>query len=143
MTASGELPTPNQSYKILLVDDDENLLFAANALLVTKGYDVHIAKTGAEAIRISKRKKFHLAIIDINLPDMSGVDLLKLFKVSCPGMRKVIMTGFATKDNAIRAVNYGADLFLTKPVDLNDFTKAIEDQLEKQLDGRRGPSLAK
>jgi ActR/RegA family two-component response regulator len=56
-------------------------------------------------------------------------------------MRKVIMTGYATKENAIRAVNYGADLFLTKPVDLNEFTRAIEEQLQKQLEAHKRPPI--
>ncbi len=119
------------------MDDDENILWAVNALLSMKGYDVDVSKTATDALKKAAAKTYNLAIIDIKLPDMNGVTLLGKLRVSQPHMRKIIMTGFATKDNAIKALNYGADMFLTKPVDLNQFVSAIEDQLEKQSGQQR------
>ena len=124
---------PNkENKKILVVDDDENIVWAVNALLTMKGYEVDLSKTGADAISKSKDKLYDLAIIDIKLPDMDGIALLNIFKDGFPQMRKIIMTGHATKDNAINALNQGADFFLTKPVRLQEFMDVIVTQLQKK-----------
>ncbi len=102
-----------------------------------KGYEVDLSKTGADAINKSKNKIYNLAIIDINLPDMDGITLLGILKDSFPKMRKIIMTGYATKDNAIGALNKGADFFLTKPVNLQEFVNVIETQLKKQHEAQK------
>ncbi len=135
--------TTKKDEKILLVEDDDDVVWAVNALLTMKGYDIDISKTGLDAMRKTKRKVYNLAIIDIKLPDMDGVELLKKFEESFPVMRKIIMTGHATKDNAIQALNCGADLFLTKPVNLQEFVGAVESQFRKLEEESKSPSPQK
>ncbi len=121
---------------ILIIDDDEDVLDTFGALLSDKGYSVSTARTGAEAVDESRHRLFSLALIDVILPDMEGVELLTKLADSFPKMRKVIVTGNATLDNAVRSVNLGADAYLVKPVAPEELMRVIEEQLEKQREER-------
>jgi len=121
---------------ILIIDDDEDILKTSTAILSGKGYLTEMAKTGAEAIKKSKAKIFNLALIDIVLPDMHGTKLLIKLKETVPKMRKIIITGHATLDNAIEALNLGADAYIMKPIDPQGLMKVIEEQLRKQREDR-------
>ena len=123
------LPSTN----ILLVDDDRDSLDTFETLLSDKGYSVETAQTGAQAIEKSQKKKFDLALIDITLPDIEGTNLLKTLSATSE-MRKVIITGNATLDNAVDSVNLGADAYLIKPVEPENLLKVIEEQLREKLD---------
>ncbi|MDI9644649.1 MAG: response regulator [Candidatus Verstraetearchaeota archaeon] len=118
--------------RILVVDDDEDILETMKFLLEKKGYVVDVAKSGAEAIKKSESTIYNLALLDVVLPDMEGTQLLVKLKPSTPKMRKIMVTGHASLDNAVRAVNMGADGYLIKPVSPPDLLKMIEEQLKRQ-----------
>jgi ActR/RegA family two-component response regulator len=117
--------------KILIVDDDLDLLDSYSIILSSK-YDVTLAKNGVEAINFSRKIHFNVALIDMVLADISGVELLKQLKSGFPKLRKIIITGHAALDNAISALNLGADAFMIKPVLPEALLKAIDDQLMGQ-----------
>jgi len=71
-------------------------------------------------------------LIDIRLPDMEGIELLTKFRETTPRMRKVIVTGYPTLQNAVDAVNKGADAYIVKPFDVEKVLKTIQEQLSKQ-----------
>lgn len=100
--------------------------------LLSEDYEVDTASTGAEAIKKSHEKYFNVALIDIVLPDMDGVSLIKGLKEGVPRLRKVLITGHASLDNAVRALNLGADAYMIKPVHSRDLLKAVKEQLIKQ-----------
>jgi len=122
----------NRNARILAVDDDENIRKVIVAILEDEGYTVESVGTAKEAIEKSKRKFYNLALIDIRLPDMEGIELLTKFKETTPRMRKVIMTGYPTLQNAVDAVNKGADAYIVKPFDVRKVLKTIQEQLTKQ-----------
>lgn len=117
---------------ILIVDDDEIIRRTLAMILEEKGYSVDTAKTGEEAIQKSRTNFYNLALIDIRLPDMSGTRLLTEMKDTLPRMVKIIMTGYPTLENAIEAVNRGADGYVIKPVNIDELLKKIEEHLERQ-----------
>ncbi|MCH8022930.1 MAG: response regulator, partial [Thaumarchaeota archaeon] len=121
------------STNILLIDDDIDSLTTFETLLSNKGYSVETAETGAQALEKSRKKKFDLALIDITLPDMEGTKLLNTLSSSSE-MRKIIITGKGTFDNAVDALNLGADAYLMKPVNPVNLLKVIEEQLQEKLD---------
>lgn len=121
------------STNILLIDDDRDSLTTFETLLSNKGYSVETAETGTQALEKSRKKKFDLALIDITLPDMEGTKLLNTLS-SCSEMRRIIITGKATFDNAVDALNLGADAYLMKPVNPENLLKVIEEQLQEKLD---------
>jgi DNA-binding NtrC family response regulator len=122
----------SRNARILVVDDDENIRKVVIAILEDEGYTVESVGTAKEAIEKTKRKFYNIALIDIRLPDMEGIELLTKIRDTTPRMRKVIVTGYPTLQNAVEAVNKGADAYIVKPFDVKKVLKTIEDQLNKQ-----------
>ncbi len=122
----------NRNARILAVDDDENIRKVIVAILEDEGYIVESVGTAKEAIEKSKKKLYNLALIDIRLPDMEGIALLTKFRETTPRMRKVIVTGYPTLQNAVDAVNKGADAYIIKPFDVKKVLKTIQEQLSQQ-----------
>jgi DNA-binding NtrC family response regulator len=121
---------------IIIIEDDENLSRELNEFLTEEGYSVKPVFTGKDALSTSKKHRFHLAIIDLRLPDMNGTSLLDKLPEGTPPIKKVILTGYPDMDSAIRAVNLGADVYLVKPVDPNRLLKVVKKQLEKMDEER-------
>lgn len=122
----------DSSAKILIVDDDENIRKVLMAILEDKGYNMEAVGTAREAIKKTDKKFYNLALIDIRLPDMEGIDLLVKIRDTTPRMRKIIITGYPTLQNAVDAVNRGADAYITKPFDVERVLSTISEQLRKQ-----------
>jgi len=121
-----------ENARILIVDDDENIRKVLTTILEDEGYIIESVDTAKKAIERTKRKSYNLALIDIRLPDMEGIELLTRMKDTTPKMRKIIITGYPTIQNAMEAVNRGADVYILKPFDMEKVLRTIEDQLEKQ-----------
>ncbi len=117
---------------ILIVEDDTNIRETLNTILQQKGYNTDTAKNGQEAIQKSKAKFFNLALLDIKLPDMEGTKLLTTMHGSLPKMMKIMITGYPSLENAMEALNQGADAYIIKPVKPEKLLELIEEKLEKQ-----------
>ncbi len=122
---------------ILVVDDDETIRKVLAAILEEKGYIVDTAESGREAIELSKENFYNLALIDIRLPDIEGTRLLKALKETTPKMVKIIVTGYPSLNNAIEAVNRGADAYILKPFDIETLLKTIRQHLRNQRKARK------
>lgn len=127
----------DKTVRILIVDDDENIRKVLLAILEDKGYTVESVGTAREAVEKSKRKFYNLALIDIRLPDMEGIELLTKMRDTTPKMRKVIITGYPTLQNAVDAVNKGADAYIVKPFDVEKVLNTIDHQLRKQQEEKK------
>ena len=123
--------------RILVVDDDESIRTVFKINLEERGYFVETAETGEEALAKTKAEFYNLALIDIRLPDMEGTELLIAIGKSVPEMVKLIVTGFPTLQNAVEAVNMGADGYVLKPVDMDGLLSLIEELLERQREEKR------
>ena len=117
---------------ILIVDDSEDILETLRAILDEKGYDVDTAESGGEAIEKSRKNFYNLALLDIRLPDMEGTQLLTGMKETRPKMVKIMITGYASLENAAEALNLGADAYITKPVNPENLLKVIDEKLMAQ-----------
>ena len=115
--------------RILVVDDDESIRNAVKAILEDEGYIVDLAATGMEAIKRTEETAYNVALLDIRLPDMEGVELLKLMKDAVPRTRKIMVTGYPSMQNAVAALNKNADVYLIKPVDLEKLLNTVKEQL--------------
>ena len=118
--------------RILIVDDDENIRKVLVAILEDKGYNIEAVGTAKEAIKKTQSKLFNVALIDIRLPDMEGITLLTKIRDATPRTRKIIITGYPTLQNAVDAVNKGADAYIMKPFDVERVLTTISEQLKKQ-----------
>jgi len=118
--------------RILVVDDDENIRNTMKTILEDEGYIVDLAATGSEAIQKTKKTAYNIALLDIRLPDMEGVELLKLIKDTVPRTRKIMVTGYPSMQNAIAALNKNADAYLIKPIDIENLLNTVKEQLQLQ-----------
>jgi len=96
------------------------------------GYLVDTARDASEAVEKSKTSVFNLVLLDIRLPDMEGTKLLTRMKEARPEMSTMILTGYPTLQNAVEAVNNGADAYLMKPVRMKDLLEVVREKLKKQ-----------
>jgi len=118
--------------RILVIDDDESIRKTMAAVLENDGYVVDTAENGKEAIEKSNTKFYNLAFIDIRLPDIEGTKLLTAMKETTPKMVKIILTGYPSLQNAIEAVNRGADGYVLKPINMDNLLNTIREHLKKQ-----------
>jgi len=122
---------------ILIVDDDKAILKSLKAILQLEGYSVDTAETGSEAIEKSKARFYNLALLDIKLPDMEGTELLTKMQRTIPRMMKIMVTGHANLENAVKALNLGADAYIVKPVNPQKLLKVVEEKLEEQEEAEK------
>jgi len=102
--------------RILVVEDDESLRRVTQAQLERAGYEADAAVDVSQALEILHRQPHHLVITDLNLPDQSGMDLLKNIRAEFPDTAVVIVTAYATIETAVEAIKCGAYDYITKPV---------------------------
>jgi DNA-binding NtrC family response regulator len=118
---------------VLIIDDDELTCKALQKLLERRGYEIEVAHSGKEGIEKALQKHHNVALIDIVLPDMGGIDLLRQLKEIDPVMSNRMVTGKATVDNAVEALNLGADAFIRKPFKPDELLITVEDKAAKQV----------
>ncbi len=113
--------------KVLVADDDQGLrLSVKSALSSTNRFQVEEAFDGINAIEKFKAGSFDIAILDVDMPRLNGLEVLKLIKEHNPGTVVIVMTAFATIDHAVQAVKDGAYNFLSKPVQSEDLIALID-----------------
>jgi DNA-binding NtrC family response regulator len=122
---------------ILIVDDNEGILETLSAILEEKGYRADTAKNGREAIEKSKINFYNVALLDIRLPDIEGTKLLTKIEETSPRMVKIMITGYASLENAVEALNLGADAYIMKPVDPENLLKVINEKMKEQREAEK------
>ncbi|MBN1935782.1 MAG: response regulator, partial [Anaerolineae bacterium] len=126
MNTSDEVP------HILVVDDDASTRRTLTLIFEKNGYQVSTAASGQEALEKAARQPVDLALLDLRLPDIEGVELLVPFRRLYPDIALVLATGYASLETAIRALNEGADVYVTKPLDVDAVLAKVQDLLERQ-----------
>ncbi|MBN1488148.1 MAG: response regulator [Anaerolineae bacterium] len=118
--------------KILIVDDDENLRKTLADILQFKGYTPIAIGTGAKALEIIEDAKPVVALLDLRLEDMSGLDVVREIKNRQPDTECIVLTGYASQSSAIEAINLGAYSYVQKPYDLDQLLLTIRRAIEKR-----------
>jgi len=118
--------------KILIADDENLILYSLSSLLHGTQAEVKTVKNGIEALREIGSHFYDLCFLDINLPDLSGMDVMKTIKEVSPATKIIIMTGSEPDDTTMRFIQENASLFLSKPFDLD----LVKGSVEKILQGR-------
>lgn len=116
-------------YKILIVDDEVNILMSLEYLLRKKGYEVFIARNGAEALRIAREETPDLVLLDIMMPDVDGYEVCTRLKANEAAPRVIFLTAKSKKSDIEKGYEVGADLYLLKPFSTRELTKEIEQLL--------------
>lgn len=122
---------------ILIIDDDPSLRKTLTDILRVKGYEPLAAGDGTAGLALLRENDVKVALVDLGLPDASGIDVLSLVKSARPDTEAIILTGNATLDSAIEATNRGAFSYLLKPYDIDQLLTQIRRALDKQRSGER------
>lgn len=116
---------------ILIVDDDNVILESLRTILQAEGYYVDIAETGRKAIEQSKACFYHLAVLNVLLPDMKGTELLIKLQENFPEMIKIMFSGLPL-EKAEEFLKLGATAFIVKPIDPSKLLRVIKEKLKEQ-----------
>ena len=117
---------------ILIVDDDVGTCRTLTLIFGKKGYETETAGTEREAIDKAQGSFFNLVLLDIWLPDTDGMALIPIMKEIHPDIAATMITGRASLDTAVQAMNEGASAYITKPFDMNRVLATVRQALEKQ-----------
>jgi DNA-binding NtrC family response regulator len=119
--------------KILVVDDDTVVLKAVTQILQREGYPVVAIDDAVEGLTAAKDPSIDVAVLDINMPNLSGMDLLKAIKAERPDVEVIMMTAYATVETAVEAVKAGAYDYLTKPFEnIDDLSLTVGKAAERK-----------
>ena len=101
--------------RVLVVDDEPAMRESLGAWLIEDGYRVATAESGADAIDLAREHEFAVCFIDLKMPGMNGIETMREIRKLRPGTGVVIITAYATVDNAVAAMKQGAEDYLVKP----------------------------
>ncbi|MEK9628681.1 MAG: UDP-3-O-acyl-N-acetylglucosamine deacetylase [Nitrospinota bacterium] len=118
--------------RILIVDDEKNIVSSLTGILSDEGYDVSMTGDGVEALELIQKDPPDLVLLDIWLPGMDGIEVLKTLKTYNPGVEVLIMSGHGTIDTAVKATKLGAQDFIEKPFSLDRITESIQNVLQEK-----------
>lgn len=122
--------------RILVIDDDKSILRAFTRILQKNGYEVDIAETGKEALDKAETGCYDLSLIDVRLPDMDGTDLLSKMQKTMVETVKIMITGFPSLENGVKALDEGADAYLVKPVKPEELLTLIKEKLKNKEENK-------
>ncbi len=118
--------------RILIVDDEKNIVSSLTGILTDEGYDVSMTGDGLEALEIIQMDPPDLVLLDIWLPGMDGIEVLKTVKTYYPEIEVLIMSGHGTIETAVKATKLGAQDFIEKPFSLDRITQSIAEVLKNK-----------
>ncbi len=123
----------SQKPRVLIVDDEERLRNTMKKLLSIEGIESITAPSGREALEILMTEIFDVAILDVRMPEMTGVQLLTEVKKLDPTMEVLILTGYASVDTAKEIMKLGAFDYLLKPYDKHELFNKIELAYDRKI----------
>ena len=122
---------------ILVIDDEEAIRLFLKATLEDEGYDVLTAGTGGEGLEVARDRVPDLVLLDLMLPDMSGIQVLGGLKSTLPHICVVMITAYRETDTAVQAMKLDAFDYVNKPINLDRLLKVVAKALESNADARR------
>lgn len=117
--------------KVLVIDDDPEMLDLARFHLEKSGYDVSSADTGAQGLRLAAEHHYDVALTDLKLPDIDGIEFVSKLKEVSPGTEVIMITGYGSVSVAIDATKAGAFYFIEKPVEFEELMALIGRAIER------------
>jgi DNA-binding response OmpR family regulator len=110
---------------ILVLDDEPDAVVLIQRVLKRKGHEVFVFTEEEQAIAFARSRPVDLAILDIKLKKMSGIEVLEELKKINPAMHAMMLTGFPTLETAKRAVSLGADQYCVKPIEIDELVQKV------------------
>ena len=119
--------------KILIVDDESNIRLGLNKCLAKEGYYIEEDSNGEEALQLIYNKKYDLILMDVQMPELNGFDVLKRIRKFGNSTRVIMMTAFGTVEMAVDSMKIGAVDFLSKPFTISKVRDVVKEVLDKDM----------
>ncbi|MCC2639770.1 MAG: Sigma-54 dependent DNA-binding response regulator [Nitrospira sp.] len=119
------------SASILIVDDEVSILNSLSSILEDEGYEVNVAKSGIEALRLCAANPPELMMLDIWMPEMDGLETLRRLRELVPHMQVMMMSGHGSIETAVKAIKLGAYDYIEKPLSLENVTLRVKHALDQ------------
>ena len=123
----------NEQIRILVVDDEPKICHLIEELLKLEGYQVDVSFSGIEALQMLKMYNYQMLLTDLKMPGIDGLELISKAKKSCPEIRTIMVTGYATVDTAVQSLRHGIDDDITKSFNVFELKKAVKQTLHTRL----------
>jgi two-component system response regulator PilR (NtrC family) len=133
----------NKNYSVLVVDDEPGMREFLEIMLTKEGYEVSIASNGEEAIEKIGKESFDLAIVDIQMPGINGIEVLRNTREKNYNTTIIMITAFASHESAIEAMKLGAYDYITKPFKIDEIKLVIKKSLDKNVLEKENTRLKK
>jgi len=127
---------PSESAKILVIEDESLVRQSYDDMLNFFGYNVESVSNGREGMLRITKNDYDIVVTDLNMPEMNGIDVLKYIKKKKPYIEVIVITGYATLENAIEAMKVGAYDYFAKPIDI-EHVRIVLSKCVKQIQSRR------
>ncbi|WP_097147618.1 response regulator [Ureibacillus acetophenoni] len=115
--------------ELLIVDDHQGIRLLLKEVFNKEGYLVHLATSGAEAIRLVEKYNLHCVLLDMKIPDMNGLEIIKRIKnINCD-LPIIMMSAFSEQTLIEKALEQGASCFFTKPFNIHDLITTVKNKV--------------
>ena len=131
MDPKRQIQRRRESIHLLVVDDEKGFVEVLAKRLAKRGIQVAQAYSGSQAIRLLRRADFDVALLDLKLEDMDGIEILKIFKKMDPHMPVIMLTGHGSEKASIEGLRHGAFDYLTKPHELSELVAKINEAVRR------------
>lgn len=121
-------------YKILIVDEEEVILCTLKKHIEQEGYIVETAQSGTSAFEKVKSDKYHIVLINVVIPEMDGLELLRKIKKYDPMTQIIMMTDFSTMEKILSSLEYGANDYIDRPLKNAEYVMSIIDHSVQKLE---------
>lgn len=121
-----------KSLKVLVIDDERVICDGCDLVLTEKGHTVDYCKTGKTGLLAIERSTYDVILLDMKLPDIDGMEVLKRVREKTPAPCVIVMTGYSTMSNAVQAMKLGAADYLSKPFTDDELIEAVEKACAEQ-----------
>lgn len=117
---------------LLIVDDEERFLFTSKTLFEKRGLNVLTATNGLDALKVLDEHRIEVVILDVKMPGMNGIDVLRKIKKKFPLIEVILITGHASVESAVEGIQLGAFDYIAKPCDISELLSKIQEAFGKQ-----------
>ncbi len=115
---------------ILVIDDEDIVLISCKRALAPEGYNIKTVKSGVDGLQLFENEAFDVVITDLKMPDVDGIEVLRIIKERRPSVEVVIMTGYQTVETAVKAIKLGAFDYIEKPFTPEQMLSVIKHAME-------------
>ena len=118
--------------KVLLIDDEQEFTGALAERLERRGYDVQAVDNGEDGLQAIENNPPHIVVLDLKMPGLSGIEVLKRVKAQQPSMPVLLLTGYGSTEEGIKGMQLGAYDYMMKPLNINELISKLQEAIGEQ-----------